>query len=727
MTARILAALVAALLSVLAFFGFQVQAEDWIPVREVGLEVAAGSPLDVSAILPNRPIDGDHRIVTGAAGRLVYADRPDDPARLMCASLAWSPASGGFPDHADADRYALQLKRHGYDIARFHFVDAALMSGRARDFDFDPETADRIHYLMAALKRNGISWIADGLSSWRGAEGGHDDRWEPTTDLKLAILTDEAAFAHWRRLVERTLAAVNPYTGLAPLGDPALVLVVPVNEGGIEFDSILRERKGTPHYSERLRPGFNAWLNARYGTAEALARAWGSVPSGGRLADGTLAIPQNRYEASVRMRDFQAYLVGVETRGAARMASVLRELGYRGAIAPFNNWPTLQTALSRAGQDAVALNTYQDWVGGYAPGSAIGQLSGLADGAAYMRAIAAGRWLGRPFVVTEYDHLFWSRARYEAGLVVPAYAALQGWDAICRHAHGPIVLAYGEPFPHKRGMLPYAIALDPVARAGETLAALLFRRGDVATARNVVPFAVRGEADLTPSAQARESDVVTRLALVSAIGLGGSGAEAVAIGQPRAEPAAREALAGLHRLGRLAPGQGVDAAGTTYTSDTGEIRLDTRLQRMTVRTARTEAIAFKDLAGTVTLGALTVGRGEGAALFSVSALDDRPVATSRRLLAVFATDARNTDMRFRDAAERVIEDFGHLPVLIRRGALDLALPGTGPWRVSPVGLDGTVRAPVAAGDGAVALRLSNDAPGGPTTYFLIERTDPGVP
>ena len=72
------------------------------------------------------------------------------------------PGLGGFPDHADADRYALQLARHGYNIARLTFLDASLMSGRDGDFDFDPQVLDRIHYLLAALKRNGISWIIDG-------------------------------------------------------------------------------------------------------------------------------------------------------------------------------------------------------------------------------------------------------------------------------------------------------------------------------------------------------------------------------------------------------------------------------------------------------------------------------------------------------------------------------------------------------------------------------------
>lgn len=699
----------------------------WVPVRETSLEVAAGSPLDFSGFLKSGPVDPSNRVVVNPAGRLARADAPGDPARLMCASLAWSPASGGFPDKVTADRYALQLRRHGYDVARFHFVDAALMAGRQKDFDYDPEIRDRVDYLMAALKRNGISWILDGLSSWRGGYGRFDDRWDPTSDIKLRILVEDDAFEHWRRLTETILGRVNPYTGVKAVEDPALVLVIPVNEGGIEFDSILREKAGVPHYSALLVPKWNGWLRARYGTTAKLSAAWGGAPSGERVEDGSMKLPTSRYEKSARMRDLQAFFVDVETKAAARMTAALREIGYKGPIAPYNNWPSVQTALSRQGQDAVALNAYQDWVGGYQPGSKIGQVSSIADGASYVRMMAGGRWLGRPFVISEYDHLFWSRSRYEAGLVFPAYAALQGWDAICRHAHGPIVLSYGEPFPHKKQMLPYAIALDPVARAGETLSALLFRRGDVAEAKTVVPFAVRGETDLGASMQTREPDPLTRLALVTKIGL--KPADALAptelfVRQPRDAAQGLEILAQLDRRGVLKAGAGDPAAGV-YESETGEIRLDEPRGRITVATPKTSAVAYGALDAPISIGPLTVGGASVGGLLAASSLDGQPVAKSRRVLVIFATDARNTGMKFRDRARKVIEDFGRLPVLIRRGEIDLKLGGKGAWLISPVGLDGVVGQPMATGDGDVSVRLSNVTGQGPTTFFLIER--PKIP
>src|SRR5690606_23544059 len=76
-----------------------VASDEGLPVREVSLEIRPGSPLDFSAFLPNRAIGpmsaigADRRVVARADGRLAFADTPEEPARRVCASRAWSPAS----------------------------------------------------------------------------------------------------------------------------------------------------------------------------------------------------------------------------------------------------------------------------------------------------------------------------------------------------------------------------------------------------------------------------------------------------------------------------------------------------------------------------------------------------------------------------------------------------------------------------------------------------------
>ncbi|KUL94188.1 glycoside hydrolase [Bosea sp. WAO] len=704
--------------------------ETWLPVREVSLEIRPGSPLDFSGMLPNRPIGtragsgASQGIIVRQDGRLAFADAPGEPARLFCASLAWSPASGGFPDRAGADRYARQLALHGYNIARLTFLDASLMHGRARDFDFDPETLDRVHYLLAALKRNGIYWIIDGMTSWRGAYGGHAERWDPGGNLKLALHLDDAAFAHWKQIAEKILARVNPYTGIAPIHDEALALVILANENGLEFESVVQDRPGKAPYDAMFAAPFNAWLAKRYASSEALAKAWGRLGWGEKLENGTIRLPANRYAPNPRLRDLQAYFAEVEAASAKRMSEALRDLGYKGLISTYNNWPTVQTALSRRGLDVVTMNTYHDWASGYAPGSKLLQQSSLGDAANAMRMAAAARWLGKPFVISEYDHLFWNRYRYEAGLVFPAYAALQGWDALCRHAHGPIALSYGEPYPHKRAMLPYAIALDPVARAGETLTALLYRRGDVSASRLTIPFAVRGEEDLGPNMQAREPEKLTELALLGRIGLEAADriGEGIAVTQPR-DANRPEAIVEKLRASRLLPAENeTKLAAGLFQSDTGEILLNRRDRQMRLTTPASEAVAFSESSLPVSFKTLSVEGAQGDGLIAISSLD-KPASLARgsRFLLVFATDARNTGMIFRDRDEKVIEDFGRLPVLIRKGHVDIRLARSArQWQLSPIGLDGSVKPPAVSGSGPVAFRLSNDLPTGPTTYFLLE-------
>jgi hypothetical protein len=406
------------------------------------------------------------------------------------------------------------------------------------------------------------------------------------------------------------------------------------------------------------------------------------------------------------------------------MTTFVRGLGYSGLITDYNNWPAIETSLARQDLPAIAMNTYHDWVGSDDPGTAIKDESAIADAADYVRLAAATRWLQKPFLLTEYDHLFWNRHRYEAGLMMPAYAAFQGWDAICRHGHGPIVLKYGEPFPHKRAMLPYAIALDPVARAGETLAALLFRRGDVSPALNTIPFLTRGEADIGDDLQKQEPDALTRFALVSGIGLKASDGLRLplSVGAPRDDDDTARLIAALKQAGLLAAGNRTDPAHGLFESDTGEIGLDTGKSTMTVSTPRTEAAAFDRLDDTLDLGNVKISAATGSGLFAASVLDKAPsLADSHRILLILASDARNTGMRFRDDQEKVLDEIGHLPVLIRQEEMQIALPQrAGRWRLSPVGLDGKVHEAMASADGPIAFRLSNTPPSGPTTFFLLE-------
>lgn len=693
----------------------------WIPVTQQNLEIEAGSPLDFSTFLSNPPIDEERRLIVNSDGHIALQSNPAVPYRLLCGAIAT------IPDHVTADRMAVQLRRHGYNCARFHFLDIALMEGQLQDFEYRQDILDRFRYYMAALKQNGIYWVVDGLTSNAGALGGVTDRWGTEGRLKLKTHVENAAFGHWLRFQVDIFGTVNPYTGLVPFEDPAMAMVVPFNENGLVFNSWVYANGDLQALAELKRP-FNAWLEEQYGTTAALQAAWGGELLGSeQIENATVALPSNRYAASKRLRDFASFCVSVETETAKKMGDCIRAMGFRGIIAPYNNGYGIQTTLTRRNQQAVAMNTYHDPNDNMT--GPIFQTSSFDGAVAYVRNAAATRLAAKPFVMTEYDHVFWNRHRYEAGLAMPAYAALQDWDILCRHSNGALVLGYGGSDFNEQYIRPYRTALDPVARAGETLSALLFRRGDVAKALHRVVAQIQDVGNLA-GLDMQEPDAVTIMSLMSRFAQGDApfAPDAVTVGSPRQISTRADAIAFLRSHGVLAATNPSDAASGIYVSDTGEIRLDSAAKQMRVVTQHTEALAFSSITQPVQLGQLWVGAASGAGMLAVSSLDGERVADSSKLLLIFATDARNTDMVFADNEEKTVSSFGTLPVQIKVGHVWFKMPINTAWRLSPVGLDGVVQPPAITGDGTDGLNVElwNNAsvlpnPPGPTTYFLIER------
>lgn len=735
-------------------------AEDaWQPVTDKSLKIVRASALDFS-FLATETIAGEKGLMVAApGGHLAFAESPDAPVRFHCASLAWSPASGSYPDHATADLYAEQLRLHGYNLARLHFVDANLMSGRVRDFDLDPAQLDNFRYLLAALKRNGIRWMIDAATSENGGYGNvQPHRWEARYGHKIDVHVSEAARKHWLRLASSFLGSLNPYTGLRPLDDPALAIVTTFNEDGLEYASLADEPRTHQVYPETLRTPFNAWLATQYGNTSGLAKPWaGELAGGESLELRTVGLPRSRGATGRRMRDLQRFFLEREEETYLWMTTALRQLGYRGITTAYNNWTTSEAQLSRRKLSLVSTDSYHDIVFSLEPGTTIEQSSSLDDDLKYVREMMATRWLGRPFVVSEYDHLFWNTFRHEAGVAVPAYAALQGWDGLCRHGSGAVDLAYGSPYPHKQKLLPYNIGMDPIARASETLSALLFARGDVKASPQRLAIPLAGEKDFIADGQGRLPDDLTRLGLITGLGLSqGRSGEAAQAGQAAALPPPREAgalprwlektldrvsgAAGQRlakRLDTLTATGAIDAETAklaqrrAYRSDTGEILADAAARTIQVVTPMTEAVSFATLQAPLRLGRMTLEAASEPALVSVSSLDGAPLATSRKLLLILSTDAMNSGMTFSDAGRRTVTDYGRLPVLLRTGSVHLSLALAPPQggqperpRLSALHLDGTVAAMLPVNRQAETIRFTIETASsrhGATTFFLLER------
>ncbi|MEM1371348.1 MAG: beta-galactosidase, partial [Pseudomonadota bacterium] len=497
------------------------QVLSWRPIHQTDRRIRSGSPLDFSKFFDTQPAGANGPVRVSASGDLITGPR-DNPKRMRfhCGSLAWSPASGSFPDKATADVYAEQMRLQGYNLARFHFVDAILMSGRKKDFSFDPEQLDRFHYLLAALKRNGIYWMIDIHTSQNGAIGNvFPHRWIEPHSLKLDVHFKATAKRHWQKMARMLIGAKNKYTGSTIANDPALAVIITTNEGGIEFANYLEENKTGRAYAPIMRIPFNRFLKQKYKTDAALKSAWRRVPRGESLRAMTVALPDSHSTRGPRMRDFQQFAHTTELNTFRWQSETVRQLGFNGPISAFNNMPTTAADLSRGELELVTMNSYHDDVLSFEPGTTINQDSSLADDLAYLRELSSTRWAGRPFIVTEHNHMFWNRHRHQSGLLAPAMAALQNWDGLCRHGTGPIDLATASDLPHKRRILPYSIGTDPISRAAETLTALVFRRGDAQPIKLKTTVSLNSFSDVIDDGQAPLPVSITKLALITQFAL----------------------------------------------------------------------------------------------------------------------------------------------------------------------------------------------------------------
>jgi len=218
--------------------------------------------------------------------------------------------------------------------------------------------------------------------------------------------------------------------------------------------------------------------------------------------------------------------------------------------------------------------------------------------------------------------------------------------------------------------------MDPISRAGETLAALLYLRRDVSASQYRLGISMSDHYVFEEkSGNGRIPDGINRLALISGIGQTWeeySGLdwnltpnEILEISSQEKTHKAPE----LHSLISLKTGNAHNAG--IYTSDTGELILDKENKQLTVITGKTEAIATQ--ASSASLKSLSIENNTTPALISISSLDDNPVSDSNRMLLILSTDARNSGMKFKDEEQKILENIGHLPVRLKTINIDLKL------------------------------------------------------
>ncbi len=205
------------------------------------------------------------------------------PVRLHATNLT---GSANFPGHRDAEQLAARLARFGINCVRLHYMDAAygnfmnekepgiIAEDTLTQQNFSASQVDRLDYMIASFKKRGIYvninlhvariWDKrDGFTSKRQGGDSGVDNFEP----RMIELQKEYA--------RKLLTHANPYTGLAYIDDPCVAMVEINNENALLYFYNTGRMDNLPDsYASEFRKQWNKWLLRKYGSTEALLRAW---------------------------------------------------------------------------------------------------------------------------------------------------------------------------------------------------------------------------------------------------------------------------------------------------------------------------------------------------------------------------------------------------------------------------------------------------------------------
>ncbi len=262
-------------------------------------DASPGTATDVSFL--NVKPAGAHGAIRAKDGHFVETNS-GKRVRFLGVNLV---GQGAFPTHADADKVAARMAKLGINLVRLHHMDnpgwgphSNLWDAKFPDHQhIDAEQLDRLDYLIAQLKQNGIYvnlnlhvsrqfTPADGFPESVGKLPDFDKRVDEFDPRMIALQ---------KNFARNLLTHINPYTHLPYTSDPAVAVVEINNENSLVGDPWATLGAGLDTLPAPFRGElvglWNTWLTKKYGTDAKLKAAWrvGVTPTGPGLLSETSA------------------------------------------------------------------------------------------------------------------------------------------------------------------------------------------------------------------------------------------------------------------------------------------------------------------------------------------------------------------------------------------------------------------------------------------------------
>lgn len=711
----------------------------WKPVSADSYEVKAGTALDFSATV-EAPAGKYGRVVVGKSGNFEFADKPNEPVRFKSANFFSLICQFGtqIKTHEEIDRYVAMLKKQGFNALRWRFV----MNKREFEAPYKMHALNRdlYDYFLYALGREGIYSFFYLCSH---DTGDPSFTWNDRFTVKVKMMLGEKdARQAWRKLAKMQLEHINPYTKKAWKDDPSIATIEYWNEfelGVSSYPSITAEGK------ELLKKKFAQYLSKHFKNVndflsycEKVGKPWKQDSKAEKFEDLDISNWGNRSSNPVYAR----FIIEAMTDMQDFCRKVIcDEIGMKVPTHQNNCMRTVHwTYLSAIAGNYTAINVYHCHPSSYSLGAEVRQVSSLVDGGSYWRGTVAKRVAGMPIAVTEYQHCYFNKFAHEAGVLFPAYSALNGYDAL---------VAFDSPVSINGGRLGFFnIGVNPVFRVNDFLTYFLFYRGDVKRSPHRVDVEIDKnfmEKDplvaLAINEKQRMISLMTGLAVnfpdvkrnddveikPADIKMKPFGATEVIVDQQFTGAGKNvgkdypidDFVATLKDKGILDKSNISNPSELIFQSDTGEITMYGKKREMTVITPKSVVAIVNENSKLMQLGELTINSFNRKGTIGVVSIDNKPLAESSRMVLAIATDNVPSDVEL-SASRRKLGQWGKLPILIETGQLSATLKVSDKkYTVYPLKISGERLDAIPIENSNGTLKLDIDTSKNPSMYFEI--------
>ncbi len=603
----------------------------------------------------------------------------------------------------EIDRWARRLAKYGVNLVRMQLTDFFNHRVKGDHAAFDREL-QRLHYVVAALKREGIySYL--GHLYWHTSN--------PITEEifpgfgkgqnAIALLIFRSRFQDWyKEYVQAIMSPVNPHTGLPLAQEPAVAFVEIWNESNLLFWTFNPKNLAA---SERdlIEKHFGDWLIAKHGSLEQAVASWGqdrspNVRTTDRLSEGRVGLYSAGHLTSAgwavnqrvpgRAADQLQWMIESTVGFYQTMRRDLRDEVGLGQMISGSNWKTADGKVlggldryTYAATDVVLRNEY---FGPEYAKEGNPRFYSVDEGDTFRYASSLkppatpGPLLtplieGHPFMVTENNWERPLRYRAEWPFLVATYARMMGVDGWNFFALD------SSDWQHTMSVWDLN---NPTVLGQFPATALMFRRGDVTEPETPAVLETVSLADAYAmkgtklwAAGGRDLLWVAKIGELEGAELAGDyplDPKAFFVG-----PVRQEFVDGPGKTQIVDLAGYIDTDTNVVRSMTGELAWDFGQGVVTVDTPRAQgATGFLKEAGRIALSDVIIEVGNRYGTILVVSLDDQPLRTSSRILVQTATWDQPYGFETQPQGEyQRITNLGGYPLNVERIDMRVAIRG----------------------------------------------------